>query len=256
MVRLKRISIVLATACLLASGATQAALIDRGGGLLYDDVLNVTWLQDANYAKTSGYDADGRMTWNQATAWADNLIYHDSVRNVDYSDWRLPLNSPVNGATWNYGYSEDGSTDYGFNITSVNSELAYMYYVDLGLQGYFSPSGVYQPGYGVPGSGGYGGQANVGPVQNLQSCIYWSGTTYAPSPASNAWFFSIYGGIQDHADRSVEFCAWAVRPGDVAAAPIDHEAPEPGSLVLAGLGLTGLGWTRRRRALNESPRLQ
>jgi hypothetical protein len=53
------------------SGAAQAALHDRGGGLIYDDVLKVTWLQDANYAKTSGYDADGKMTWVNAVAWAD-----------------------------------------------------------------------------------------------------------------------------------------------------------------------------------------
>ena len=33
----------------------QAALVDRGGGMLYDTVLNITWLQDANYAKTSNY---------------------------------------------------------------------------------------------------------------------------------------------------------------------------------------------------------
>jgi hypothetical protein len=49
------------------SGAAQAALVDRGGGLIYDTDLNVTWLQDANYAQTSGYDADGRMTWGDAT---------------------------------------------------------------------------------------------------------------------------------------------------------------------------------------------
>jgi len=50
---------------LLASAATsvtaQASLVDRGNGLLYDNVLNVTWLQDANYAKTSGYSATGVM---------------------------------------------------------------------------------------------------------------------------------------------------------------------------------------------------
>jgi len=54
---------------LLSTGA-QAVLIDRGGGLIYDDVLDLTWLQDANYAQTSGHDADGRMTWNNAVAWA------------------------------------------------------------------------------------------------------------------------------------------------------------------------------------------
>ena len=31
----------------------HAALWDRGGGLIYDDVFDITWLQDANYAKTS-----------------------------------------------------------------------------------------------------------------------------------------------------------------------------------------------------------
>ena len=34
------------------TGTAQAALVDRGNGLLYDNVLNLTWLQDANYAKT------------------------------------------------------------------------------------------------------------------------------------------------------------------------------------------------------------
>ena len=49
-------------ALLVFTGAAQAALHDRGGGLIYDDVLNVTWLQDASYARTSGYDADGGGT--------------------------------------------------------------------------------------------------------------------------------------------------------------------------------------------------
>jgi len=78
------------------SGAAQATLIDRGGGLIYDDVLNITWLRDANYAATqftnsggSEGDADGLMTWDAATAWADGLSYYDSVRDVTYTDWRL-----------------------------------------------------------------------------------------------------------------------------------------------------------------------
>ena len=79
------------------SGAAQAALIDRGGGLIYDTDLNVTWLKDANYAQTSGYDADGRMTWGQSMTWADNLGYYDSVRGVTYTDWRLPDGKPING---------------------------------------------------------------------------------------------------------------------------------------------------------------
>ena len=30
--------------------SANAALYDRGNGLIYDDVLDITWLQDANYA--------------------------------------------------------------------------------------------------------------------------------------------------------------------------------------------------------------
>jgi len=124
------------------SGAAQATLHDRGGGLIYDDVLNVTWLQDANYAKTSGYDDDGLMTWQGATGWVTNLSYFDSVRHVIYDDWRLPTVTPVNGIGFQlYEASDDrlwsGSRDWGYNISAPGSaypgttasEMAYMYYV-------------------------------------------------------------------------------------------------------------------------------
>ena len=31
----------------------QAGLFDRGGGLIYDDFFDITWLQDANYCATN-----------------------------------------------------------------------------------------------------------------------------------------------------------------------------------------------------------
>ena len=49
-----------------AAATSHAAFIDIGGGMVYDTDLNITWLQDANYAQTSGFDADGKMTWNEA----------------------------------------------------------------------------------------------------------------------------------------------------------------------------------------------
>ncbi len=58
------------------SGAAQATLIDRGGGLIYDDILDVTWLQDANLG--------GNLTWNDSVTWADTLIF------AGLEDWRLP----------------------------------------------------------------------------------------------------------------------------------------------------------------------
>lgn len=69
-------------------GGAQAALMERGGGLIYDDVLDITWLQDANYAKTSGYDDDGLMTWDASMAWAEQLEY------AGFADWRLPVGGP------------------------------------------------------------------------------------------------------------------------------------------------------------------
>lgn len=50
---------------LATSGAAQAALIDRGGGLIYDTDLNITWLQNANYGAGSTYDDIGN--WGSTT---------------------------------------------------------------------------------------------------------------------------------------------------------------------------------------------
>lgn len=238
--RFKQLNIVLATAGILVSGVAQAALNDRGGGLLYDDVLNVTWLQDANYAKTSGYDADGRMNWTAAKTWADGLSYGG------YDDWRLAANTPL-GADWNYNFSRVGTTDLGYNITSTHNELSYMYYVNLGLKGAFNSSGVNQPDSGVFGNGTTGGQNDVGLVKNLQSFSYWSGTPHAPAPDSGAWVFFTTFGYTNVFHQDNEFHAWAVRDGDITAVAAPVPEPETYAMMLAGLGLIGFVARRRRQ---------
>lgn len=246
-----KVLVGLLVAGVLGSGAAQAALYDRGGGLLYDDVLNVTWLQDANYAQTSGYDSNGRMTWGAANAWAANLVLHDSVRNVDYSDWRLASNSPVNGTSWNYSMTYDGSTDDGYNITSPQAELSYMFYVNLGLSGYLSSTGANQPIFGVFGDGSSSGQRDIGLVKNLQAWIYWYGTSGAPVPSGYSPSFSTITGFQGYFYQPAELSVWAVRDGDVAAVPL------PGTffMMLSGLGfLGGVGAMRRKRSDPQSVR--
>jgi len=64
---------------------SQAALIPRGNGMVYDDVMHVTWLQDANYAATTGFAPGGYMIWSTASDWAQN-----NVTVGGFTDWRLP----------------------------------------------------------------------------------------------------------------------------------------------------------------------
>jgi hypothetical protein len=235
---MKRITLAASVALMFATGAAHAELVNRGGGLLYDTVLNVTWLQDANYAKTSGFDADGKMSWGAANSWAESLVYHDSANNLDYSGWRLATNAWGIGDTYPGGY---------YNITSPASELSYMYYVNLGLKGQVSQSGTFQSDFGVFGNGTIGGQTDVGPVTNLQSAFYWTGTPHAVSPANAAWVFDSTDGSQGPMDQSSEFYAWAVHPGDVAAAnPVPE--PETYAMLLAGLGLLGVAARRKQQS--------
>lgn len=240
--------------CLVAANTATAALVDRGGGLIFDTDLNVTWLQDAKYIQTSGYVAVAdNISWSQATTWAANLSYYDSVRNVTYDDWRLPTTGPVNGTAFNYNNGDqsfDGSTDVGYNISapgsvypgSKGSELAYLYHNSLNNKGYCDPALVTTSSCGGVQTGW--GLTNTGPFINLQSDQYWSATEYAPD-TNRAWSFGFNYGFQlTGAKNEGGFHAWAVRSGDVAAASV---VPIPAAFWLFGSGVIGLfGFMRRR----------
>lgn len=169
---------------LLTSYAAHAALQSRlGGQAYYDTELNVTWLADANLAATNtfgvwGIDPTGYMDWTTAQFWIGAM---NSANYLGYSDWRLPNTDPINGTSMNYSLSNDGTTDYGYNISASGtlyagnkgSEFAYLYSNTLGNKAIFDVNGNVQVGWSM--------DPNRGPFSNLQSG-YWSGTEYAPNP--------------------------------------------------------------------------
>jgi hypothetical protein len=173
----------------------NAVLIDRGTGMIYDTDQGITWLQDANYAQTSGYDSDGRMNWDGAVQWADSLSFGA------ISDWRLPS-----------AYNQDGSGPSGYvngDLSDPNdgytamSEMGYLWHVVLGNVSYYDNYQV-------------GGLTNVGPFNNLTHDsigAYWSGTEYAPAPES-AWYYNTDVGSQNVNSKGLGLFSWAVRDGD------------------------------------------
>lgn len=216
---------------IILAAPSRAALHDRGGGLLYDDVLDVTWLQDANFAKTSGYHPTGKMSWADANKWVSALVYHDPARKVDHAGWRLPKVDPVDGRTFNHQFRLDGTTDEGYNIVSSRSEFSYMYYVNLGLNGWWTKDGKHPATFGVMKSwtAVWSGQADVGPVKNLQTDGYYCGSPGKPFPSPAVWVFTTAEGNQrDGMRRPDAGFVWPVHDGDIAsgARKRSDEGPE------------------------------
>ncbi len=106
----KRIRILMGLMLLGLSGVTQAALFDRGGGMIYDDVLDITWLQDANQG--------GSMNWDDSVAWAGALEFGG------FDDWRL-ASMDVNGD--NTIINCNGASE----VACRDNELGYMFYQNL-----------------------------------------------------------------------------------------------------------------------------
>jgi hypothetical protein len=174
MMKLYRLFVIV-TLLIGLSLPAHALLIDRGTGMIYDTELGITWLQDANYARTSGYDDDGLMNWFDATDWAANLEYGG------LSNWRLPF-TPATTID-SIGYFNEG-------------EMAHLYY-DEGIS------------YSAPGP-----FVNIGTEDSFTNQQYWTQSHFINYP-NTVWDFQFGTGRQGATVESSPInLSWAVHDGD------------------------------------------
>lgn len=206
------------------STTASAALIDRGGGLIYDNDLNITWLADANYAATqyantggAQGDSDGNMSWANANTWVSNLSYYDSVRDQNLGGWRLPT-------------SDSACTGTGSNYNCTGGELGHLFYNELG---------------GTAGSSLHDStDPDLALFTNIGTDYYWLSGSYDPNPEDRAWVLYIDSGSQENENKLYSNSVWAVRSGDVGAV-----VPVPAAVWLFGSGLLGLlGIARKKKS--------
>jgi len=208
-----RATILLLSLLLIKTSPAYAALIDRGGGLIYDTDLRVTWLQDANYVDTInyddllyGHDTGGRLTWEDARDWVSSLVYYDPLRGVYWDDWRLP----------------ESNDCLGFNCQ--DSEMGHLFYISLNNEAWYSGCAV----------GLDCGLVNTGPFLGLESNYYWSATQLFLYGEDLGYVFNFGYGSQTALSKSNLFLVWPVRDGDVILYPV----PLMGTDVLILLALT------------------
>jgi hypothetical protein len=180
----------------LISIPSHAELIDNGGGLIYDTVLDITWAQNRNPTI---------LSWEDANTYASELTLGGAT------DWRLPYISVNIGDGFTDGrapYDCGGGTEEGCR----DNELGYMFYQYLG-----GTSGEAIPPNGDPDV------LNLFPNTLTIADRYWSATQDRTNPDDRAWSFDFNGGSNLSTTKTSAHFAWAVHDGNVGlpTGPVD-----------------------------------
>lgn len=198
---------------------------------------------DSSYEVTSmdvGFDATAMhvrvyTNFNQATD-AHGTQFGDLFVSTDgwhpYGAAPYAGDNASNGEDWEFVFDTSLNTLYGGNFTIVLSDNA--------------PPEVYNPSGYV--------------VRNGQEVLRGSGGTALPSQLS--WVDLTHAGNGGYIDYHIELAAlnlsdiaqlglkWSMTCANdsIEGGSVYRKVPEPGSLALLGLGLAGLGLSRRRKA--------
>jgi hypothetical protein len=217
---------------------------DPGNGYegLYDDVLDITWLADANLtdsnlfglplstplglhpSDTSGVNGTIQdllistgMNWPGALHWIDAM---NAASYLGETQWRLPAPDITCAIS---------------SFTCDSSELGHMFYNNLSGTGGSDVTSTGDP-------------AVLALISNLQSSVYFSNTTWSDSSAQ-VWSTNYFNGLEFVPLKSSDtYYAWPVLDGDHGTAPTSSVpvlAPVWGPLAMATL-MGGLAWRRLR----------
>ncbi|CAH1386607.1 hypothetical protein [Candidatus Nitrotoga sp. M5] len=198
MKKLRFISALCAVAFSIISISAHASLTIRAGGFVYDDVLDITWMQPGGFVAPNvtgpfrtANDAFGTIEW------AENLSIADPLRNKTWDDWRLPsISRSASDGVGNLG----GQRAFTFIDCSTATEAA----CRDNEMGYM----FHQNGISV---------SSPGPFTGLQSGRIWSSTE--GTPTIKVWSFDYGTGLVSNSDQNRPGMGWAVRDGDVGEAP-------------------------------------
>ncbi len=140
---------------LLAFGnVSQAALHPPFYLQVYDDVLDISWMQDTNFVQTSCFANNalwqafdlttiannsgrskaqicsdgGALNWYEAEAWIAHLNANNYLGVNTWRQWAVP--DPTNDTTCDLQNAGGTDIDWGYNCTA--SELGHLFNVTLG----------------------------------------------------------------------------------------------------------------------------